>query len=56
MVKSHQKIAASQVAQNFSASTSPNFIQKCFVKWLFSFFCHSHENAAHKQVDEIDAW
>jgi hypothetical protein len=38
MVKSRQQIAASQVAQIFSASTSPNFIQKCFVKWLFSFF------------------
>jgi hypothetical protein len=38
MAKSHLQIVASQVTQIFSASTSPNFIQKCFVKWLFSFF------------------
>jgi hypothetical protein len=33
MAKSHQK-----VSQIFCASTSPNFVRKCFVKWLFSFF------------------
>jgi hypothetical protein len=37
MAKRWHQIAALQVAQMFSVSTSPNFIQKCFVKWLFSF-------------------
>jgi hypothetical protein len=36
MAKSCQQIAALQVAQFFSAPTLPNFVQKCFVKWLFS--------------------
>jgi hypothetical protein len=55
MAKSHQQIAASQVAQIFSASTSPNFVQKCFVKWLFSSFCPSLKKVTHKYVDEFNA-
>jgi hypothetical protein len=34
MAKSRQQIAASQVAQFFSASTSPYFVQKCFEEWF----------------------
>jgi hypothetical protein len=41
MAKSHQQIAASEVAQFFSGSTSPNLMRKVFVKQLFSFFCHT---------------